>query len=121
MFRREGFGRKAAFRTLVAEIDGEPVGYALFYFGYDVDTASRGAHLADLFVAKSRRRAGIGRALVAAVREECRRAGGSWVAWFVQRDNLEALAFYRVLGAERDDDVPMELRLAKRPRKPKRL
>lgn len=108
-FRREGFGAKAAFRTFVAELDGADVGYALFYPGYDVDTASRGAHLADLFVAKPARRRGVGRALMAAVARECRKAGGAWVAWFAQRDNREARAFYRALGAAQDPDLPLEI------------
>ena len=91
---------------------GKIVGYALFYAGYDVDTASRGVHLADLFVAESARRRGVGRALVAAVARECRRTGGAWIAWFVQRDNREARAFYRALGARQDDDIPLEMRAA---------
>ena len=110
-FRREGFGRNAAFTTLVARA-GRIVGYALFYAGYDVDTASRGVHLVDRFVTASARRSGVGRALVTAVARECIETGGAWIAWFVQRDNREARAFYRALGARPDDDIPLEMRAA---------
>ena len=120
-FRREGFGRKAAFRTLVATAGGEVVGYVLFYPGYDVDTASQGVHLADLFVVKSARRKGVGRALMAAAARECRKARGAWVAWFVQRDNREAHAFYHALGARHDADLPMWIHAASRVPRPNRV
>jgi GNAT superfamily N-acetyltransferase len=87
-FRREGFGSGAVFTTLVAEVDNTIVGYALFYPGYDVESASRGLHLADLYVVETARRQGVGRALLAAVVRECRNARGQWVSWFVEETNL---------------------------------
>ena len=40
--RAEGFGAKPRFRALIAEREGQPVGYALFYPAYDTDHAARG-------------------------------------------------------------------------------
>src|SRR5262245_15799286 len=93
--RRDGFGRKRAFSVLVAEERRTLVGYALFHPGYDPDTGSRGMLVADLFVAARARRRGLGRALLAAVAHECKRAGGRWLFWFVAPTNRTARAFYR--------------------------
>lgn len=110
-FWREGFGPKAAFSTLVAEENGALVGYALFYPGYDVETAARGVHLADLFVLASSRRRGVGGALLAAVARASRAAGGRWISWAVVKNNREGLEFYRAIGAEEDADTPFWTRL----------
>ena len=110
-FRREGFGPRAAFSTLVAEERGALIGYALFYPGYDVETAARGVHLVDLFVLESSRRGGVGRALLAAVARVCREAGGGWISWAVVKDNREGLEFYRAIGAEEDSDPTFWTRL----------
>ena len=110
-FRRDGFGPKAAFSTLVAEEKGALVGYALFYPGYDVETAARGVHLADLFVLESSRRRGVGRALLAAVARASREAEGRWISWAVVKNNREGREFYRAIGAEEDADTTFWTRL----------
>jgi hypothetical protein len=55
--RDEGFGPGARFRALIAERDGRPVGYVLFYPSYDTDHAARGLYLQDLYVAPEARAA----------------------------------------------------------------
>ena len=57
--RTEGFGASPRFRALLAERDGRPVGYALFYPAYDTDHAARGFYLQDPSTL-CRRRAGRG-------------------------------------------------------------
>jgi GNAT superfamily N-acetyltransferase len=112
-FRRDGFGRDAAFNTLIAERDGEIIGYALFYPGYDVESASRGLHLADLYVIEPARHQGIGRALLAAVVRQCLEAGGKWIAWLVERGNTEGQRFYEAIGAAPDTGKPFWTDVAK--------
>ena len=82
-FRRDGFGEHAAFSTLVVELDGEVVGYAVYYPGYDTDSATRGVYLADLYVDETRRRQGLGRALLAALAAAARSDGARWMFWSV--------------------------------------
>ena len=48
-----------------AEIDGEAVGFALFFVNYSTFEGRAGLYLEDLFVAESGRGAGIGRAIMA--------------------------------------------------------
>ncbi|MFZ5790241.1 MAG: GNAT family N-acetyltransferase [Pseudomonadota bacterium] len=97
-FRRDGVGPEAAFSGLVAERDGAPLGYALHARDYDTDRLERCVCLADLFVEKTARRLGIGRALVAGVAAAGRDYGATCLSWGVRADNAGARAFYRAIG-----------------------
>lgn len=107
--RRQGFGDRALFSVMVAEIERRAEGYALFYPGFDVESASRGLHMADLFVEAPFRRQGIGRALIASLVAECKRQGGQWIEWHSMTDNPTAIAFYERIGAKRDPLIPFRL------------
>ena len=104
-FARDGFGESAAFRSVIAEWNGEPAGYAVYYMGYDTDTATKGAYLADLYVAEHMRRRGVGRALVAAVADRCRADGGRWMFWSVLKRNRAARRFYKRIAPELRDVI----------------
>lgn len=112
-FRRDGFGSRPAFTVLVAELDGAAsrglVGYALYYPGYDIESATRGVHLADLYVVPAARRLGVGRALMAATARRVRQDGGRWMAWLAYRGNADALAFYNRLGGNQPDAVCFDM------------
>ncbi|HEX6209266.1 MAG TPA: GNAT family N-acetyltransferase [Methylomirabilota bacterium] len=95
----DGFGPRAAFRPLVAEVEGAVVGYAFFSEGYNTDVAARSVFLHDLFVAPASRRQRVGSALMAAVAAETVRLGAASLEWGVHTANTGALAFYRRLGA----------------------
>ena len=97
--RADGFGPRAAFTPLVAELDGAVVGYAFFSPGYNTDVASRSVWLHDLFVAPAARGRGAGAALMAAVAAETVRRGAVSLEWGVHASNAGALGFYRRLGA----------------------
>jgi ribosomal protein S18 acetylase RimI-like enzyme len=105
----EGFGASPRFRALMAERDGRPVGYALFYRAYATEHAARGLYLQDLYVAPEARRQGAGRALMAAVARACRADGGCYVFWNALPTNRAALAFYRALGACKEPTVTLSL------------
>lgn len=96
--RRDGFGEKPRFRALIAEWDGQPAGYAVF-FGYYSTWAGRGLYLEDLFVREKFRERGMGTALLArvariAIEEHCR-----GVHWEVLNWNTKAIEMYREIGA----------------------
>ena len=104
-FRRDGFGKTPRFQAIVAETDGAVVGYAVYYHGYDTDTATSGVYLADLFVDEESRRRGVGRTLMRSVAAACREAGGRWMFWSVLRHNRGARRFYRSLAPELKDVI----------------
>ena len=97
--RADGFGRDAAFTPLVAELDGQVVGYAFFTLGYNTDIAARTMWLHDLFEMPAARGKGVGQALMSAVAAETVRLGGRSLEWGVHAKNTGALEFYKRLGA----------------------
>jgi len=104
-FRRDGFGPERNFWTLIAELDGQPVGCAAYNRAYSLEWAAQGCYLLDLYVNESVRRHGVGRALVEAVCRAARERGASFLAWSMARSNVEATAFYNKLGAQTHDVV----------------
>lgn len=104
-FVRDGFGDQPAFATMIAERGGTAAGYAVYYWGYDTDSATRGVYLADLYVDAASRRSGVGTALMAGVSRETREQGGRWIFWSVLKRNKAARKFYRHLAPELKDVV----------------
>jgi GNAT superfamily N-acetyltransferase len=94
------FGARPSAEALLAELDGEPVGYALWFTTFSTFLARPGIWLEDLFVVPARRRGGIGRALLARVAEIAVERGCRRLEWSALDWNEPALAFYRSLGAE---------------------
>jgi GNAT superfamily N-acetyltransferase len=94
------FGERPDAEVVIAEVDGDPAGFALFFHNYSTFLARRGLYLEDLFVVPEHRGRGVGRALLAhlarlAVERDCGR-----LEWWVLDWNEPALRFYRSLGAE---------------------
>lgn len=96
---RDGFGERAAFAGVVAEVDDAVVGYVLYHDGYETDRGRRLVHLIDLYVHKGARRRGVGRALMQRVAELGRDRGAEIVFWSVYKPNTLASAFYERVGA----------------------
>jgi GNAT superfamily N-acetyltransferase len=106
---QDGFGANPRFRALIAEWEGQPAGYALF-FGYYSTWAGRGLFLEDLFVREQFRSGGIGRALLASVARIAVQENCYGVHWEVLDWNEKAIELYRSLGAEfRDQWRPVML------------
>lgn len=96
---RDGFGPEPLFHALIAELSGEPAGYAL-YFGYYSTWVGRGLFLEDLFVRPSFRRHGIGKKLLVAVAQVAVDQGCRHMRWEVRDWNKPAIELYKALGAE---------------------
>jgi GNAT superfamily N-acetyltransferase len=106
---RDGFGPDPKFRALIAEWEGQPAGYALF-FGYYSTWAGAGLYLEDLFVRSPFRGKGIGMALLAAVASIALQENRCAMRWEVLDWNQKAIELYKSLGAEfRDEWKPVLL------------
>lgn len=97
---RDGFGETAFYRCLIAEHDGAPAGFALYFFNYSTWMGRPGLYLEDLFVLPELRGHGIGKALLRqvaaiAVENRCPR-----LLWEVLDWNQPAIDFYAAMGAE---------------------
>ncbi len=74
-------------RGLIAEMDGEPVGLAHYFFqrhGWRVEDVT---YLQDLFAKPEVRGKGVGRALIEAVYAAADKAGCPTVYWMTEHDN----------------------------------
>jgi GNAT superfamily N-acetyltransferase len=98
------FGARPAAAAAVAELDGEPVGFALWFTTFSTFLGRPGIWLEDLFVVPERRRAGVGRALLAHVAAEAVARGCGRLEWSALDWNEPALALYRQLGARLQDE-----------------
>jgi len=97
---RDGFGPKPFYFCQIAEHEGRPAGFALYFFSYSTWMGRPGIYLEDLFVEPEFRGLGIGKALLGsvaavAVEKECRR-----IEWAVLDWNTPAIDFYRAKGGE---------------------
>lgn len=98
-FRRDGFGTDPSFSALVAEVDGEPQGMALYFRNYSTWEARPGLYLEDLWVEPGARKLGVGRRLVAALAARALERGYARLDLSVLDWN-PARAFYARLGME---------------------
>ncbi len=94
------FGARPAAEALIAERDGEALGYALFFPTFSSFLASTGVWLEDLFVRPAERGGGVGKALLTAVAALVRERGGERLEWAALDWNELALGFYRRIGAQ---------------------
>ena len=94
------FGKRPAAEALIAERDGEALGYALFFPTFSSFLASTGVWLEDLFVRPANRGEGVGKALLGAVAALVRERGGERLEWAALDWNELALGFYRRIGAQ---------------------
>jgi ribosomal protein S18 acetylase RimI-like enzyme len=101
----DGFGPDPVFAGYIAEDEGSPCGYLLYFKGYNVDLAHRLFFICDLWVEPKTRGKGIGRSLVARCAADCRKWGGEWLEWYVYRPNKIAFDFYRKLGGQESDGL----------------
>jgi len=97
---RDGFGAVPKFRALLAEWEGEPAGYALFFGFYSTWEGRPGLFLEDLFVRPRFRSRGIGKALLASVARIAREENCYGVRWEVLNWNQTAIDLYKALGAK---------------------
>jgi GNAT superfamily N-acetyltransferase len=93
------FGERPYAETLLAEQDGTPVGFALFYHNFSTFLARPGLYLEDLFVVPERRGHGVGRALLVELARVAVERGCGRLEWAVLDWNREAIRFYERIGA----------------------
>ncbi|MBO0875670.1 MAG: GNAT family N-acetyltransferase [Pseudonocardia sp.] len=92
-------GPAAVVSCHVAEADGDVVGMALWYLIFPTYAGKPAIYLESLYVRPVQRGSGLGKALLAALAEECERHGYAWLDWSVLNRNASAIDFYRALGA----------------------
>jgi GNAT superfamily N-acetyltransferase len=98
-FLRELEAPHPVIRVLIAEWNGEPAGFALYFFNFSTFVGRPGLYLEDLFVRPALRSHGIGRALLRALARIAKERDCGRMEWAVLDWNEPALRFYQSLGA----------------------
>ena len=98
-FLRELDSANPVIHVLIAEWQGEPAGFALYFFNFSTFVGRPGLYLEDLFVRPSHRKHGIGRALLRELARIAEKRGCGRMEWAVLDWNEPALRFYKSLDA----------------------
>jgi len=99
--------RNPPFECLIAEHEGEALGFALFFRTYSTWSGCPGLYLEDLFVLEQYRGCGIGKAMLQRLAQITTERGWARMEWSVLDWNTSAQDFYRAQGARPMDDWTM--------------
>jgi GNAT superfamily N-acetyltransferase len=97
------FGDGSHVSCHLVEVDGEAVGFALWFLNYSTFHGAPGLYLEDLYVKESHRGRGLGTALMVELARLCVERGYTRFQWWVLNWNSPSIAFYESVGA-----VPMD-------------
>ena len=98
------FGPTPACHALFAELDGETVGFALWFFNFSTFVGRAGLYVEDVFVLPSHRGHGVGRAIFSELARRAIAAGCQRMDWSVLDNNTPAVKFYGAIGARPQDE-----------------
>jgi GNAT superfamily N-acetyltransferase len=98
------FGAKPLAEAVIAEADGEPVGFALFFFNFSTWTGLPSLYLEDLYVREAARGRGAGKALLSHLAGIALDRGCARFEWSVLDWNTPSIEFYRAMGAQAMDE-----------------
>jgi GNAT superfamily N-acetyltransferase len=103
-FREHLFGARPFALAFMAEVDREPVGFALAFPTFSTFRGQPGLYLEDLYVKPEHRGKGIGKALLATLAKLARDRGFGRLEWSVLNWNEPSIGFYCSLGAQPLDE-----------------
>lgn len=98
--QRTLFGEHPAAEVLIAELNGQPAGFALFFTSYSTFLARPGIYLEDLFVYPQYRGHGVGKSLLKHLAAVAVERNMGRLDWSVLNWNEPAIKFYEQLGAK---------------------
>jgi GNAT superfamily N-acetyltransferase len=93
------FGNEPRVFCDIAEWNGEPGGFALWFLNFSTFSGRAGIYLEDIFVAPDLRGNGLGKALLVHLAKTCVDNGWSRLQWSVLDWNAPSIEFYKSLGA----------------------
>lgn len=94
------FGERPVAEAVVAEVQGQVVGFALFFTNFSTFLAQPGLYLEDLYVQPAHRGTGLGRALLRHLGALAVQRGCGRFEWSVLDWNRHAIDFYERMGAQ---------------------
>ena len=103
-FRFHLFGPRPAAEAILAEVDGEAVGFALYFTSFSTFRGQPGLYLEDLFVRPAYRGRGLGKGLLASVARRAVERDCGRLEWAVLDWNEPSIGFYKSVGARPMDE-----------------
>jgi GNAT superfamily N-acetyltransferase len=101
---RDGWGPTPRFHCVIADLDGKPAGFALYFTSYSTWEGRHGIYLEDLFVMPEHRGLGLGKALLARVAAIAVEEGCPRLEWSVLDWNTPSIEFYQRIGARKKSE-----------------
>ena len=101
---RDLFGAAPKVFCEIAELDGKPVGFALWFYTYSTFQGRHGIWLEDLFVVPEARGIGAGKALLQQLAQRCVRENLGRYEWWVLDWNEPSIRFYQAQGGVLQDE-----------------
>jgi GNAT superfamily N-acetyltransferase len=101
---RDLFGDAPKVFCEIAEHDGKPVGFSLWFYTYSTFQGRHGIWLEDLFVEPEARGLGVGKALLVNLAQRCVREGLGRFEWWVLDWNEPSINFYKAQGGVMQDE-----------------
>lgn len=93
------FAEDSTAHGLICENDGQPIGYAVYFFNYSTWLGKHGLYLEDLYVSPEARGLGAGKALLRHLAQLAVARGCGRFEWSVLDWNTPAIDFYESFGA----------------------
>lgn len=90
--------------ALIAEINQQVIGYAIYFYSYSTWLGKQGIYLEDLYVSPSSRGMGAGKALLKEIAKIATQNNCGRVEWSVLDWNKPAIDFYQSFGAKPKDE-----------------
>ncbi|RPI57519.1 MAG: GNAT family N-acetyltransferase [Acidobacteria bacterium] len=103
-FQTALFGERPTVEAVIASVEGEPVGYALFFPNFSTFLGKPGLYLEDLYVRPAARGLGVGRELLTHLARLAVERGWGRFEWAVLDWNEPSIAFYKRMGATAMDE-----------------
>jgi GNAT superfamily N-acetyltransferase len=94
------FGEKKSAEVVIGELEGKPVGYAIFFHNFSTFLGKKGLYLEDLFVKPEYRGKGFGKKLLLHLVKIAKDRKCGRMEWSVLDWNKPAIEFYESLGAK---------------------
>jgi GNAT superfamily N-acetyltransferase len=98
------FGARPMAEVLIAEAEGAPIGFALFFHNFSTFEGRPGLYLEDLYVLPEARGKGAGKALIGRLAQITLERDFARLEWSVLDWNVPAIEFYRSIGAKPMDE-----------------
>lgn len=104
IFRETLFGKEPKAEVIIAYLNEDPIGFALYFYNFSTFLGRPGIYLEDLFVKPSARGNGYGQKILSYLAQLAKQKNCGRLEWWVLDWNQTAIEFYKKIGAKAMDE-----------------